>query len=272
MKADLHLHSIHSDGALNCRELADLASRKSLECISLTDHDSVSGQDQIIKEAENRSIRLITGIELSAHYGKKEVHLLGYKIDHMNEDLKRKLSGLSARRKERVEMMVGKLNNLGLNISMIDVEKIKKRYIYGRIHVALALVSKGYVRNTDEAFSKYLKDGKKGFVKKEHFPVDEAIKLIKLAGGKPFIAHPGSSALSNSDIMKLKDYGLMGLEVYHPRHSASKSQDLLKLAREKGLLISGGSDFHGHEKDEIDNLGQKYVNLDISCEETNWIT
>ncbi len=261
MKADLHLHSIFSDGKLKPDEIVKLALEKNLECISLTDHDSCEGTEIFRREAKKNKLKTITGIELSSYIGPKEIHILGYFFDHEDSKLLKKLRDLRSNRKSRILKMIEKLHSLGANITIKDVEKYSKKGLYGRLHIALALFEKGYVKKPDDSFSIYIGNNKPAFVKKESFEPEDAVKLIKNAGGLSVLAHPYSSGLNETEIKTLVKCGIKGIEVFHPKHSYKQEVDLKKLCSDN-LVMTGGSDFHGFEKYEYERLGTKFTTLD----------
>lgn len=265
MKADLHLHSLHSDGKFSPSRLIGFLRKKEIGIASLADHDSVKGLRRFISAANKNGIYVIPAVELSSHLGKKEIHILGYCIDYRNTVLTKKLEEFKKMRKARIEKMMDKLKAMGFTLALADVRRFSKRGLFGRMHLALTLVEKGYSSSVAEAFARFLGHGRCAFVPKQRFSPKEAVDLIKKAGGIPVIAHPGSPKLSEEEIDSLVSIGIKGLEAVHPKHSRATEERIRKICEGRGLLVTGGSDFHGHDKAEFDNLGSKCVNLIETC-------
>lgn len=247
MKADLHLHSTASDGTLAPDELVLRAAQEGFELIALTDHDSVSGVAQAQQAAKASGVRLIPGVELSCG-ADKEIHILGYGVDVQNEAL---LAFSAARRGERVERAREMVRRLGENGAPVSFERVCEmaRGMIGRPHVARALLEAGHVNSIPEAFERYLTPGKCAYVPREKIEVAQAVRMIRAAGGAAVLAHPmelkkGEMALT-ALVGEWKSQGLEGIEVYHPSAQNNHAAFLLSLARSEGMLVTGGSDFHG---------------------------
>ena len=248
--ADLHLHSLFSDGTYTPVKLVTESKRMGLEAVSLVDHDTVEGIEPALETARTKNIELLPGIELSAEYKGKEVHILGYLIDYKSKRLKGRLAALKKNRIERVYKIIRRLKGIGISLDPERVFSVAGCGTVGRLHVANALVKEGKVSSVFEAFRKYLGDGRPAFCLGFKLSVQEAIKLIKGTGGIPVLAHPYT--LGNGDlILKFIGYGIRGLEIYYPQHSQSKINCYLSLAKSRGLLVTGGSDFHGDAKPEV---------------------
>jgi len=244
---DLHLHTSFSDGTLAPEELTSLAVASGLSAIAVTDHDTVEGISRSIESARQANIEVVPGIELSAEYDGREVHILGYLIDYENKNLLKQLDILRENRIKRIYEMVEKLNGLGLRLSPEDIFAVSIGSVVGRLHLAQAMVRRGLVNSLQEAFQKYIGDNCPAYVLGFKFSPKEAIRLIKETGGIPVLAHPYT--LNNDAVLlKLIEDGLMGLEAYYPEHSQAMTNFYLNLARENNLLVSGGSDFHGNGK------------------------
>jgi len=248
--ADLHIHTNLSDGTLSAKELIKEAKKAGLSAIAFTDHDIVDGIDESITIGRQEGVEVLSGIELSAEHHRREVHILGYLIDHNNQGLLDRLKILRSNRIERVNRMVAKLNEMGLKLDAQEVFAIANRGTVGRMHIALAMVRKGLVANTQDAFRRYIGDNSPAYVLAFRLSPEEAINLIRSCGGVPVLAHP---YLVDSDgfIPQLVDSGLMGLEVYYPEHSPTMVNFYLDMAKDMGLLVTGGSDFHGSAKPEV---------------------
>ncbi|MDO8662032.1 MAG: PHP domain-containing protein [Candidatus Omnitrophota bacterium] len=248
--ADLHLHTLFSDGTYTPEELVSQSLKAGLSAIAVVDHDTVEGVSPTIAEAKDQALEVLAGIELSAAYEDKEIHILGYLIDHQNKILLKKLESLKENRIERVHKMVEKLNNLGIDLKPESVFALSGNGTVGRLHIARALVKEGLVRSLSEVFQKYIGDNGPAYVLGFRFSPKEAIKFIKDSGGVPVLAHPYT--LHNDElILEFVKLGLMGLEVYYPEHSQGMVNFYLELAKQNNLLVTGGSDCHGKAKPEV---------------------
>ena len=241
--ADLHLHTTVSDGMLSPEEIVAEARRVELTAIAITDHDVLDGIDLALPAGEKYGIEIIPGIELSAEYRGEEVHILGYYIDRDNDTFQRKLEGFRESRRVRAMEIVDKLGKMGMKLDYDEVLLLGDSDSIGRPHVATALVNRGYVFDKKEAFDRYLHDNGPAYVPKKKLTPDEAIAMILDVGGIPVLAHPGM--LRQSIIPDMVSLGLMGLEVFHPNHSDYQLNYLRGMAERYGLLITGGSDYHG---------------------------
>ena len=247
MRADLHMHSTASDGIFPPRELMDRAADAGLTLVALTDHDSVKGLADAREAAQRRGVRLIPGVELSCG-GEKEIHVLGYGFDPTDGALLRFCEDHHREREERARKMVDQLAAHGMTVSLARVRELA-RGVIARPHVARALIEAGYASSVSDAFDRFLLPGKCGYVPKANVRVAEAVALIHNAGGVAVLAHPmklkmGELALS-SVVREWAEQGLDGLEVYHPSAQANHAARLAALARELGLLVTAGSDYHG---------------------------
>jgi predicted metal-dependent phosphoesterase TrpH len=262
MLADLHTHSTISDGILSPSELVQLAKKESLGAIALTDHDTVDGIDAALEAGRKSGLIVIPGIELSTQLENYEIHILGYYVDYKNKRFISFLKKYSQARLDRGRKIVEKLTKIGI---ILDWESILLRFgqgSVGRLHIARTLLEKGYVNSIDEAFRKYLIPGAPAFVSRLKLDPLEAIKMIKAVGGIPVLAHPGILG-SNSIIKELISYGIMGVEVYYPLHTASEIKHFLSLCKEYDLLPTGGSDFHGIGTESKKKLGLASVDLEV---------
>ncbi len=245
--ADLHLHTVFSDGTYTPLALVLECEKQGLSAISVADHDTVEGILAVTETAKDKDIEVLPGIELTAEDEGREIHILGYLIDHQNESLLRKLVTLREDRIERVYKIIDKLKGLGVILKPEAVFELAKQATVGRLHIARAMVKEGIVTSIFEAFQKYIGDKCPAYVLDFRLSAQEAIKLITDSAGIPVLAHPYT--LNNDDfIFKFIDYGLMGLEVYYPEHSQAMINFYLGLARKHNLLITGGSDCHGDAK------------------------
>lgn len=245
--ADLHIHTTASDGRLSPEKIIEQAMEAGLSYIAITDHDTVDGLLELssLQQPLPASVAVIPGIELSTDLDENEVHILGYYIDIFNRELRSQLDILIAHRLERAKEIVSKLNQLGYFITYQRVlELAGKATSIGRPHIAKALVEKGYFPSISEVFLTLL--GKNGPAYVPHYKLSPAqvIELVKKTGGVPVLAHPGLVG-DDTIVLDIIHSGILGLEVYHPKHDEEQVQKYLTLANSHQLAITGGSDFHG---------------------------
>lgn len=240
---DLHAHSTASDGSQSPTGAIAAAHHAGLSAFALTDHDTLGGIAEAQIAADAVGLRLVPGVELSVHQDGVEVHLLGLHIRDVDA-LQGKLERYRDHRRLRAEEMVARLNALGVAVTMEAVLAVAAGGAIGRPHVAKALITGGFVRDSREAFDRYLGAGKPANVEKERLEIAEGIRLIHEAGGIAVIAHPGPDG-RRERIEPLVPMGLDGLEVKHPGHSGEDMKRLAALAAHFGLVSSGGSDWHG---------------------------
>jgi 3',5'-nucleoside bisphosphate phosphatase len=250
-KADLHVHTRASDGDLSPGEIVALAAKRELLAVAITDHDTMTGAPEGLQAGGRLNVNVIPGIEISAVYDPGTLHMLGYFGDFpsgLEDDLERIQKG----RLDRLPKIIDRLNSIGLDVSIEDVSHIAGDAQIGRPHIAKALIKKGYVKDFDEAFDKYLGKGKPAYVEKEKLTWEEAIALIKQHNGISVLAHPFTLGLKKSELKNLaismKDAGLTGIEVYYPEHTPLQTQLYKKIARDAGLILTGGTDFHTHDR------------------------
>jgi len=259
LKADLHIHTSFSDGKLKPIEIIDLAKEKGLNVIGVTDHDNIEGSQAMLEHNGKYGIEVIPGIELSADFHGKELHLLGYFLDFKNHALVEHLKLIKNLRIRRIEKMIGKLKELGVNINSTALfEKYSTSCSIGRPHLANEILEQGYVIDFQTAFNRYLGDNKPAFVKKDNLNFEIMIELIKVSGGLSFIAHPGSY-FREATLVELKKAGINGIEVYHPSHNDSHNKKYLKFVNEHNMLAVGGSDFHGYNEYDYCNIGRFFI-------------
>ena len=251
---DLHTHSTFSVGTFTPLQLVKYAEEKGLKAFALTDHDTTEG----VKEAKSieTNVEVISGVEISTRYDKKEIHIVGLYVNENDADLNKQLKYYREKRVTRNFEILEKLNSLGVNITIDDVKESCTGDVISRAHIAKALVSKGFVGSYTEAFDRYLGDNKCAYVPRETLNYEESMELITKAGGVPVLAHPLLYKMSDTNLenmmVKLRQKGLKAVEVYYSTHSNSDTQHIMAMANRVGLIYSGGSDFHGATKPKID--------------------
>ena len=253
---DLQAHSTASDGSLSPAEVVQLARKNGLRAIALTDHDTIDGLEEALNEGFLQQVEVVPGIEISAEFINGTMHVLGYYVWEGRDRLNKALERLQRARFERNPLMIRRLNELGLDITMEEVTAFAGGGQVGRPHVARALLEKGYVSSMKEAFDLYLAKGKPAYEEKFRFPPSEAISMIRKAGGVPVLAHPFTLDLNWSDleflVKQLVEQGLEGIEVFSPEHTPDQERFYRQLALDHNLVITGGTDFHGDNKPGID--------------------
>lgn len=259
--ADLHLHTIFSDSTFTPQEVIKKAKRLNFNTISITDHDIVEALPIASKTADEVGINMIPGVELTVEWKNSELHMLGYYIDWKISWFKQLLKDICKARVERMEKMVYRLNDLGIELTTEEVLQRSEKGAVGRLHLANVLYEKGKVNSPQEAFYKYIGDNGPCYVKKYKLSPKEAIDIIFNVNGIPVLAHPGIS-VDERDVLKLTNMGLRGIEVYHPEHSQSQINSYKKLAQENNLVITGGSDCHGKAKRKV-LLGEIRINEEL---------
>lgn len=272
MYADLHLHSTASDGVYSPGAVVNKAKELGFRAIALTDHDTVAGLEEALCVGERLGVEIIPGVELSAIDAKAgrtlEVHILGYFIDHHQLGLKSVLNKISEDRQVRAAGMVEKLNGLGVKIDLKRVRDLAAGESVGRPHIARAMLEKGFIDDIKEAFSiEYLGRGGRAYVERFKISPQQAIDLIKDAGGLPVLAHPGylsdGSLLAEEEIEAYQQLGLKGLEVYYSKHSAEQVDYYKRLADRLGLMLTGGSDCHGGSSALIGTVKLPYFYVEV---------
>ncbi len=271
---DLHLHTTASDGVLTPSEIVRYAKSKGLQAIAITDHDTIEGLEEGLLEGERIGFEVISGVEISADHSPGSMHMLGYFLDIHHPLLKGKLDYLQKARAERNPKIIQNLNRLGVRISYEEVVKASGGGQVGRPHVAQVLMEKGYVRSFQEAFDRFLKKGAPAYVDKVRLKSKEAISFIKEAGGLPVLAHPktvttdGSSSFEKI-LGELIEEGLRGIEVFYPEHTSLEVAQFRAMAERYGLLMTGGTDYHGIEKEALDiGVGRGEMKLPYALVET----
>jgi len=256
---DLHTHTSYSDGTDTPAQLINKALAAGISIIGLTDHDSISGWQEAT-DALRTGISLVPGAEISCQTPDGiSVHILGLLFDSNNSELMNTLEKTRENRHGRMEKIIARINEAGIDITMDDVlEQLSDGATLGRPHLADALVKKGIVASRDEAFTQMLHNNSKYYVSHYSPTPETAIKLIKAAGGVSVIAHPMAShrgrTISLDTFGSIIQAGLDGIEVDHRDHSPDEKSQLIKLANESNLVMTGASDYHGNGK--LNTLGE----------------
>ena len=260
---DLHCHSTASDGTLPPADVVRLARDSGLSGLALTDHDTIGGVAAAAAEAERLGLAFLTGIEISCEYPHPgTMHILGYGVDPQSPTLRDLTRQLLEGRDNRNPKIIQRLNELGVAVTMEEVEREAKataadsKKPIGRPHIAAVLLRKGYVSSIKQAFDKYLAQGGLAYFDKERLTMRQAMELIRASGGMPVLAHPiqlrtQSDAELERVVKDLLDLGLVGLETIHSDHDSALVEKYTRLADRYGLLKTGGSDFHGSNKKDI---------------------
>ena len=265
---DMHTHSTYSDGTCSPLELIHLAKEANLTAIALTDHDTINGIKEAKEAAKQYNLELISGIEFATMYEEfnREIHIIGLFIDENSKYLNEKLEFIKNSRLKRNLKMIEKLQNLGFDITYDELKEISKSEIITRAHYAKILELKKYVKNKKEAFQKYISPSKPAYVEREFLTPKICIETILKSGGIAVLAHPTLYNLNYLQIelmcKKLIEYGLKGIEGYYSTYTKNQEKEILKIAKNLNLLISGGSDFHGDNKPDI-KIGVGRGNLNI---------
>lgn len=252
---DLHCHSSCSDGSDSPEQLPLLAERVGLSALALTDHDTLEGLPPFLALQSKVRTRLIPGIELSCRFLNMEVHLLGLFLNPDHEALQAHVQKLQERRHDRNKRMAQRLHALGVSLTLEEVTRFSPSRLVSRAHFAKALVHHGQAGSRQDAFARFIGDGRPAHVPFEPLSFEEACRWIKAADGVPVLAHPGRSAVRNfrwdEALKDLQAMGLEGIEAIYSEYGAREEAYFLDLARSLGLAASGGSDYHGDMKPGI---------------------
>jgi predicted metal-dependent phosphoesterase TrpH len=245
-RVDLHVHSTASDGKYAPEEIVGKAAALGLRYLALTDHDSVDGIVRAIQAARAfPGLTFIPGVEVSTDVPEGEIHILGYFIDYARPELADRLKKFRDSREGRARGMVDKLAALGIVIDWKRVQEIAGDGAIGRPHIAQAMLEKGYIANFKEAFDKYIGREGPAYVEREKMTPEEAVALVLRSGGLPVLAHPFTVKEPEKRAAGLKKVGLVGIEAYYKDNTPEITKATLKIAEENGLIVTGGTDFHG---------------------------
>ncbi len=265
-RIDLHSHTTASDGSLAPEELVRLAKQQGVTTLAVTDHDTIAGLARAMAEGEQAGVEVIPGIEISCLYGETELHILGYFINPDDPRLEPALARYRASREDRNPRIVQRLQELGCALTYAEVKAAAGTATVGRPHIAQALVRKGYVNSVSEAFDRYLADDAPAYLPRRLPSPAEAIGLLRQIGGIPVLAHPVYTSRLKEPFEQvcetLKGLGLLGVEALYSSHNRQQTERYRSISRNQGLLVTGGSDFHGEAKPNL-LVGTGYGNLAV---------
>ncbi len=265
---DLHTHSSASDGELSPSALVAKARAMGISTLALTDHDTVAGLEEARAAASEAGIEFIPGIEIEVEFEPGEFHLLGYGIDSRSSELRTAIERLARARHERNVAILERIAQAGLPLDTAHIEELSRQAYLVRPHLADLLVDAGCARNRQDAFDKYLGKGRPFYIRKSCLPLEEALLVISKAGGVPVVAHPYSLFVSKAMLGMLfsqwRDMGIRGIEAYHPTAKYGQCAILERMAKERGMFITAGSDFHGKGRPEC-GLGRTAGNMPIGA-------
>lgn len=267
---DLHTHSTFSDGSLTPEELVVEAALAKLSAVALTDHDSIGGVDRFLAACAKRGIRGVPGVEISVDgEGDESIHMLGYFIDCRSPALTAHLAEIRSDRDYRNRKIIENLNEMGLAVTLDEVSGFAGSDNVGRLHFAQALVERGYVRTREEAFDRFLAKNRPGYSGRRRLTMEQGIGLIKEARGLAVLAHPftlgkGKQELANL-VAGLASAGLDGLEAYYSHQTPKQMKVYGAIARKFGLVVTGGSDFHGAPMPDV-RIGIGFGSLNVPDE------
>ncbi|MEO1022933.1 MAG: PHP domain-containing protein [Bacteroidota bacterium] len=253
-KADLHIHTQCSDGRLTPVEAVEMAHQKKLCALSITDHDTFEGYFLASQRAEELGIELVPGVEITASFKNRECHLLAYGFDVEQEEFKLFFTQQKITRRQRIKGIIEKVKAKGVDVEYDEVWAEANGANIGRPHLAKVLVQKGYARNKKDAFIRYLSSKNLGTLDQYYPPFDEVIQMVKRFGGACVLAHP-SRWFSEDEIEQFIEAGIDGIECIHPSHPYKLQKKYAELCESRGLLITGGSDYHGKKDVGYSHVG-----------------
>ena len=263
MLVDFHMHSIYSDGVKSPEGLLRHAIDCNLSMMALTDHDEINGikalrtaQDQLDPE---KTIKIINGCEFSADYKDKSIHILGYRFDETNKELRDFIEYFKSKREERIDEIIRRCNNAGYFISKDELlKKFPKTQAYGRPHIGQLLIDGGYAKDINDVFKDILRKDSPCYVPKVKIEVPYIIDIIHKAGGLAVMAHP-KLVSSDEYVVEMLAYDFDGMEVYHTKHNDDDVKRYKALSTKHNLFITGGSDYHGIPGKAPDKFGDYLV-------------
>jgi len=255
-KVDLHIHSTASDGRYSPQEIIGKAAGLGLETIALADHDSIDGIAPALEEVRKlKRLQFIPGVEVSTDVPNGEVHVLGYFIDYTSEELAAALARFRHSREGRAQGMIDRLKELGINLSWERVREIAGDGAIGRPHIAQAMLEKGYISSIKEAFDRYIARDGPAYVEREKMTPVEAVQLVLRNKGIAVMAHPFTVPEPEAMIAELKAAGMAGIEAYYNGYTAEEIGQLIAMARNHELVVTGGTDYHGLDDSKETMMG-----------------
>lgn len=268
MKIDLHVHSTYSDGAFTPQKVVDTAIEQGIEALAITDHDNVLAFEhaqayaaQKAEEAGKNVIEILPGVEINTLWEGHEIHILGYFMDFQNQPFQDMLKYQQHARAEQTIKILDELRKQEhIDISFEQIKSlVAEGGSIGRPHIAKSIVTAGGVGNIIEAYNKFINDRSPVYVRRKTVSPHEAVETIYDAGGIPVIAHPCDLEKVEDLIKDLMNYGLRGIEAYHRKHSPAMVEYYSSMAEELGLIVTGGSDFHGPSMSGQIFLGKNFI-------------
>jgi predicted metal-dependent phosphoesterase TrpH len=256
---DLHTHTTASDGLLSPAELVQAAVQRGISVLGVTDHDTLDGLDEAISTAQDASILLVSGVELSTTIPGPEIHLLGYFVNHADPVFVGRLASLARDRVRRIEIVISQLNQAGYPVDLDAVLAEAEVGSIGRPHVARALIALGAATDMNDAFHRFLRRGTVGWSPRTPFTAEEAVGMLRDNGAIPVLAHPFSTGDPAGMAARLVPAGLKGFEVYYGEYTDDQQTELAAIADHHGLVPTGGSDYHGPRFREGRDLGSVLV-------------
>jgi predicted metal-dependent phosphoesterase TrpH len=261
-RADLHSHTTYSDGLYSPTELLDAAKKAGLSALSITDHDTLEAYRHL--PAAPWGLNIVIGLEISAYHEGGEIHILAYFVNPEQPELVHLLDRLATARILRAERILTRLSAAGVELSAQARADLLSQNRVGRPHIARALVQSGVAHSRADAFRRFLTPGTPGYERRADLPdAGEVLGVIRCAGGVGVWAHPGADVMTDArGLSRLQSFGLAGIEAYHPSHSTGEREALAKFAKRRGLVATGGSDFHGDGREGA-KVGDHGVALEV---------
>ncbi len=253
-KADLHIHTTCSDGRLKPEEAVEIAHERKLAALAITDHDSFEGYFQAIDKASELGIELVPGVEITCSFKKREAHILAYYFDVSTQYFADFLKSQRVARRDRIKGIIKTINENGLEVTYDEVWAEANGANIGRPHVAKVLVEKGYARNHNDAFIRYLSSERLGEIENTYPDYKDAIEIVRNIGGATILAHPAKH-YTGEEITEFIEAGIDGLECIHPSHNFELQKKYTKIVEDNALLLTGGSDYHGGREMAARHLG-----------------
>lgn len=262
MRVDLHAHTNASDGEHSPQELVQIARERGVTVLGIADHDTIAGIERAVAAAKEYSdIEIVPAVEFSTDWEKREIHVLAYLVDYLDPATIALADKFREGRLGRAQKILAKLETLGVPVEFEKVAAIAGDAAIGRPHVARAMLAAGHVATIQEAFDKYLASDKPAYVEYESATPHQAVEMIRAVGAVPVLAHPHEVTRIIPDLVKV---GLVGIECYYAQYDERQQQELVDLAKQYGLIQTGGSDFHGlNRMGHMSALGEVNVPVEV---------